>query len=533
MKKKLLTIIIILITSSLLISGEGKILKSFNLVIKKPTGLTFDGKAFWVTDRLNAKVYKISKNGKVLKSFQAPGPWPIGIAYYNGKLWIADRADKKAYLVSLDGKKIYKSIAIPAKTPAGISAVEDGLWVATEKDKKIIKISYTDGSILKEFKAPKYLNGIHVYNKDGDFFASSRINDRIYRGSVKYGIFYFYFPVKYTYSWGIYYDGNFLWNLDQAGKTLNKLYYSEKENWIKGEVKDRIIRYRNGIYNYGPGKVKDLEIYIALPENKYNQKIEYIKYFYKGKEVKPDRILSDNTGQKYAYFKINEVKPGERVRVITEFRFKHWEVQAVLTPEKVKGKIPENIKKIYLGDGERFDYKNPYIKKKVKELLNGCDNYYMKVYKLYRFVGDTVTYKLYGGWEPAPIVLKRGSGSCSEYSFSFLALLRAAGIPSRYVGTISRRGDDIGFDDVYHRWVEVYFPGFGWAPVDADAGDSKDIDDQIFFYGGTKRRYLITTRHVGPSPYLKWEYNSVMYWKTEGRAKVYEDKVAEWYLPEK
>ncbi len=534
MKKRILIILLIFAFSFTLFSEEGKVLKTVKLKIKKPTGLTFDGSYFWITDRLNAKIYKITKSGNIVKSFDSPGPWPIGIAYYNGKLWVADRIDKKAYLISTDGKIVFKSIPIPAKTPSGISAVEDGLWVATERDKKIIKISYTDGSILKEFKAPKYLNGIHVYDKNGNFFASSRINDRIYRGSVKYGIFYFYFPVKYTYSWGIFYDGQNLWNLDQAGKTLNKLYYSEKENWIKGKVNDRIIRYRNGIYNYGPAKVKDLKIYIALPENKYNQKVESVRYFnLKGKQVKPNKILQDNTGQKYAYFLVKEVNPGEKTRITTEFRFRHWEVQAVLTPEKIKGEIPEKIKKIYLKNGERFDYNNPYVEKKVEELLKGCDNFYMKVYKLYRFVGDTISYQLYGGWEPAPIVLKRGSGSCSEYSFSFLALLRKAGIPARYVGTISRRGDDIGFDDVFHRWVEVYFPGFGWVPVDPDAGDSKDIDDQIFFYGGTKRRYLITTRHVGPSPYLKWEYNSVMYWKTEGKAKIYEERVAEWYLPSK
>jgi hypothetical protein len=533
MKKFSLFILILFLAVSFLTAGEGKILKKYTLNIEKPTGLSFDGTNFWITDRLSAKIYKVSKQGKILKSFQAPGPWPIGIAYCKGKLWVADRADKKAYLISLDGKTIYKSIAIPAKTPSGITAVRDGLWVATERDKKIIKISKTDGSIIKEFPAPKYLNGIHIYDKNGNFFASSRINDRIYRGSIKYGIFYFYFPVEFSYSWGVFYDGKNLWNIDQAGRTLNKLYYSEKDNWIKGEAKKRIIRYRSGIYNYGPGKVKELKIYVALPENKYNQKIESIKYYFKGKTIKPKRIIKDKTGQRYAYFFIDNVKAGERVRVITEFRFIHQQVQAVLTPEKVKGDIPENIKKIYLGNGERFDYNNPYIEKKVRELLKGCENYYMKVHKLYKFVGDTVTYKLYGGWEPAPIVLKRGSGSCSEYSFSFLALLRKAGIPARYVGTISRRGDDIGFDDVFHRWVEVYFPGFGWAPVDPDAGDSKVVDDQIFFYGGTKRRYLITTRHVGPSPYLKWEYNSVMYWKTEGRAKVYEDRVAEWYLPNK
>jgi len=45
-------------------------------------------------------------------------------------------------------------------------------------------------------------------------------------------------------------------------------------------------------------------------------------------------------------------------------------------------------------------------------------------------------------------VLKRGSGSCSEYSFVMIAMLRAAGIPARYAGSVVIRGDDASRDDV-------------------------------------------------------------------------------------
>jgi len=147
-------------------------------------------------------------------------------------------------------------------------------------------------------------------------------------------------------------------------------------------------------------------------------------------------------------------------------------------------------------------------------------------------VADQVEYELYGGWEPASVVLSRGSGSCSEYSFSTLALLRKAGIPARYVGAVSLRGDDICYDNVSHRWIEVYLPGFGWFPVDANAGDSDDVARQAFSFGGTAQGYLITTKHYGPSRYLEWSYNSHMTFARQGKAKVYEESLAEWDLPE-
>jgi len=527
MRSKIIVFLLIILFPLLLISTTGKVEKQFELNFEKPTGLTYDGKAFWITDRYEAKIYKVNKdNGKIVSSFNSPGPWPIGIGCDGDLLWVGDKADRQIYLISKDGKKIYKSLSLPVRTPSGISVKNDGIWVATERENKIVKISKMDGSILDEFEAPSYLNGIDI-KENGDFFATSRIKDRIYRGSIKTKLFYFYFPAPGKYSWGIFYDGNNLWNIDQADKKLYKILYSDEDKWIKGESKNRIIKYRNGIYNYGPGIIKNLKIYVALPENKYNQDIESIDY-----SLKPKEILKDKTDQKYAYFLVDEVKPGDRIRIITTYKFSHQEVQAMLTPEKVKGEIPEKIKKIYLNDDERYDIKDPYIEKVVNK-TKGIDNLYLRAYKLYRYVGDRIEYKLYGGWEPAPIVLKRGSGSCSEYTFSYVALLRKAGIPARYVGAISRRGDDIGYDDVYHRWVEVYFPGFGWIPVDPNAGDSKDVDRQLFFFGGTSPRYIITTRHSGPSPFLGWDYNSKMQWESEGKVKLYTDKVAEWYLPEK
>ena len=125
-------------------------------------------------------------------------------------------------------------------------------------------------------------------------------------------------------------------------------------------------------------------------------------------------------------------------------------------------------------------------------------------------------------------MLKRGTGSCSEYSFSYIALCRAAGIPARYVGSLVVRGDDASYDDVFHRWNEIYLANYGWVPVDANAGDKELPADQGAAFGGISNRFLITTEGGGGSEYLGWGYNHDSRHVSEGKCSVKAETVAEW-----
>ena len=141
---------------------------------------------------------------------------------------------------------------------------------------------------------------------------------------------------------------------------------------------------------------------------------------------------------------------------------------------------------------------------------------------------DHVEYELAGGWNIAPTVLDRGTGSCSEYTFVYIAMCRAAGIPARYVGSIVTRGDDASWDDVFHRWVEIYLPNFGWIPVDPSGGDSPVPAHRANAFGYLNNRFLITTESAGGSEYLGWSYNANEKWQSKGRVKVDVENVGEW-----
>ena len=122
----------------------------------------------------------------------------------------------------------------------------------------------------------------------------------------------------------------------------------------------------------------------------------------------------------------------------------------------------------------------------------------------------------------------RGSGSCSEYSFVFISMCRAAGLPARYVGALVVRKDDASYDDVFHRWAEVYLPPFGWVPVDASRGDKPSQAERADAFGHLTPDFLITTEGGGDSKLLQWYYNSNHRYSCQGRCRVEAESIAEW-----
>jgi len=97
-------------------------------------------------------------------------------------------------------------------------------------------------------------------------------------------------------------------------------------------------------------------------------------------------------------------------------------------------------------------------------------NPYRKARKLYDWVCDNVKYNFVWRWRDATFtfgcaseeVRERRIGDCVIQSVFYAALCRAVGVPARVCnGPIfppGMRND--------HVWAEVYFPKYGWAPVD-------------------------------------------------------------------
>jgi hypothetical protein len=81
-------------------------------------------------------------------------------------------------------------------------------------------------------------------------------------------------------------------------------------------------------------------------------------------------------------------------------------------------------------------------------------------------------------------------GYCSYYASAMVVMLRAVGIPARYVEGYSRGQAEEGvyhlLESDGHAWPEVYFPGYGWTEFEPTAGEpvlsrprSQDGEDAV------------------------------------------------------
>jgi len=302
---------------------------------------------------------------------------------------------------------------------------------------------------------------------------------------------------------------------------------------VQHEPREEIVVLRRTLTNRGPGSVAEADIFVAIPVDLPNQKLKRAPQF----DPAPSDFVEDRWGQEFAHFRATDLAPGESLTLtmtvettLYAVRTTLYAVRRHIDPAAVGGldDIPEELN-AYLEDGSKYALGHPSIKRHLKAALDGESRLYWMLRKIARYIQERMHYELVGGWNIAPTVIDRGSGSCSEYTFVFIAMCRAAGIPARYTGALVIRGDDASTDEVFHRWAEVYLPGYGWVPYDVQAGDKPTPEKQGEAFGDLPNRFLITTLGGGGSRYIGWDYNSTARWSCRGRCDVADLHLGDWF----
>ena len=137
-----------------------------------------------------------------------------------------------------------------------------------------------------------------------------------------------------------------------------------------------------------------------------------------------------------------------------------------------------------------------------KRLTGNARTTHDAVNAILNWVADNVKYTYNPPQYDAIHTMKTGKGNCQNFAHLSMALLRAAGIPSRIVGGISlKRQWKVPVENGYlvqdmgqggHAWMEIFFPDLGWLSYDPQQSrqftstrhikqthglDSKDIND--------------------------------------------------------
>ncbi|KPL23686.1 MAG: hypothetical protein AMJ75_05620 [Phycisphaerae bacterium SM1_79] len=528
MKAGIMGILTLLVVACGASGKVGDVLKVIDTPGPCPKGLAFDGKNLWVADAFTDRIYSIeAETGKVIKSFETPGYDPEGLAWDGECLWHIDSGENLLYRLDTNSGTPIKIVESSTSDPRDIAWDGKFVWIVDHKEDVLMKVSPADGAAVKFFAAPvKESAGLTF---DGKYlWVTDRMEDRIYLVDPADGLclssLRSYGPCPYGLAWR---DG-FLWNVDYENRQIYKIKVFDKDIISKWDERELSLHFIKEFRNYGPGTLKTLDVYLPLPENRDNQTLLRPIEF----DSQPVEIIEDEWGQKIAHFSYKDRQAYSLIRAGWKVKAKINATEYFIYPDKVGtvGDIPKEIKDKYLTDGEKYLIEDAYIKELAQEIAGKEKNPYWVALRVMDYLAEHLSYNLkpIGGWNPAPVVLKRGTASCSEYSYCMIALCRALGVPVRYVGAVSRRGDDGWVDNVFHRWVEVYLPPYGWIPFDANKGDASLPGKRVLGVGNVSARYIITTENSGGDKYLWFGYNDGYNWTSEGKCRIHEESYGLW-----
>jgi len=500
MKKFYTYLIVLLFIPVISFAYTGEVIKSFDIPGSYPTGLTFDGENLWVADYQTDKLYCINPDdGKVIRTIPSPAYWPEGLAWDGKYIWNADvkggiplseNYDGKIYQLDPKDGTITRTIQAPGSTPRGLTWDGTYLWCVDNAADEIIQFSPDDGTTIRTLSSPA--SDPRGITFDGKYlWISDRIKDEIYMVDPETGIVIIITDAPGEFTRGLCFDGKNLWAVDYQQDKIYQLKIRDGEKYRAYNYHKARITYTHQITNFGPGSLLEADVHLAIPVDRPNQAILTPPVY----KPKYDDLVTDKWGMQTAHFHFKDLKPQQHViaEMVTEAKIS--EVRYFIYPEEVGtlDEIPENIASKYLENNEKYQFDHPVIQNALKEALGAETNPYWIFRKLFNYLIDHMYYEMVGGWNTAPTVLERGNGSCSEYTFVYISMCRAAGLPARYVGSVVVRGDYASQDDVFHRWVEVYLPNVGWVPIDPSGGDNDWPRDQANYIGHLANRFLITT----------------------------------------
>ncbi|HQO76424.1 MAG TPA: transglutaminase domain-containing protein [Candidatus Saccharicenans sp.] len=528
MKRVACITIMVMILFSLAQAKVGEVVKVIKTPGPCPTGLAYDGRFLWLADSRLDKIFKIDPaSGQVIKSFDAPGFHPEGLAWDGKYLWHVDSAEKLVYCLDPETGKVLKALESNSDLPRDLAWDGHDLWMTDVRQKSLLRVSPVDGMMIQTFSAPgSEPAGLEF---DGHYlWVADRTMDRIFLVDPSSGWCLSSLRSYGPFPAGLAFDGEYLWNVDYENDELYRIKVFDNDIMTLWDKKELELRFVKEFRNYGPGVVTNLDIYLPIPASRDNQEllspVEFLS--------KPTEMIRDSWGQQLAHFNFKNLKAPAMIQTGWTVKARIYAVEHFIYPDRVGSldQIPAEIKEKYLADGDKYCIHDPFIQNLAKKIAGNEKNPYWITRKIYEYLIDHLSYNLkpVGGWNPAPTVLRRGTASCSEYTYSLIALCRALGVPARYVGTVSLRGDDASYDDVFHRWNEVYLPPYGWIPFDANKGDVEAPGGRALGIGNVAARYIITTENGGGDQYLWFGYNYGYTWTAEGRCRLSEESYGEW-----
>jgi hypothetical protein len=250
---------------------------------------------------------------------------------------------------------------------------------------------------------------------------------------------------------------------------------------LKYEVKDVFVgnlTQEVEINNPSNYEVTDGELFIPVIRNETAR--HFVALYSISSEIGPPTFLSDEYGNTYAYWNNVAIERKESLTVKMNYRVLSFGIRYLTNPSMVSDyNRGSDLYKKYTQPEELLQSDNPELVSKAQDITKGENSTLKKASKIYDFVIRHVHYSAQDEERGAMWALENKTGDCSEYSYLFVALCRAVGIPARIqVGFAFSSTSETIKDG--HMWAEYYLGNYGWVPVDATWRDFNTLDRRHF-----------------------------------------------------
>jgi transglutaminase-like putative cysteine protease len=263
---------------------------------------------------------------------------------------------------------------------------------------------------------------------------------------------------------------------------------------VRGETRRFLVHFEDVVRNEGSAPLRDVRCDALLPLDSGRQRVRWIRLSPHGWDVRRDAH-----GETVASARVAQIGPGEAacfswIASVDLAAEEHAPAASLAVPAP-----PEPAR--YLGDGPAFGIASDAVAAAADEARRraGSDVPLALAESAAAVVRERVRFELSGGWDAAPVVLERGSGSCSESTFAFVAVCRRLGLPARWAGGTMLRAGAPGrtCDPTFHRIAEVWLPEHGWWPVETQGARADDASADASRPLG--RPFLLLARGDGTS----------------------------------
>jgi len=255
----------------------------------------------------------------------------------------------------------------------------------------------------------------------------------------------------------------------------------ESSELLKYEIDDVYVgslRQTINVTNLSPNPVMG-ELFVPLIGNK-TARHYVILHNISSSQTLQEIFVDDSYGNRYFHWNNLTIDEEQTFSLELDYYVLSFNIHYLVNSSIVENyDMNSETYKKHVEPEELIESDNSGIISLAHNLTNNVDSWHEKAVRIYDFVYRHVHYEKQDEERGALWALENGAGDCSEYSYLFVALCRAAGIPARIQAGFSFHRPSETLEDG-HMWAEYYLENYGWIPVDVTWRLFDVIDDKHF-----------------------------------------------------